>query len=268
MFKLSIIIRKDVVYMKKLVSIIMPAYNARDTIEESVESVLAQSYDNWELLIVNDCSTDDTADIMSRYANHDSRIKLINQEKNGGVAAARNTAIEASKGDYIAFLDSDDLWDPKKLEKQVTFMNGSKYAMSCTGYEVIDVNSISLGKLVIPPNSISFKNLLKGSRIGCLTVMINLDVVLKRDIFMKDTGHEDYITWLNVANEYGDIGCIKEVLAQYRVFEGSLSGNKWKAINWQYKIYRDEFGFGLIRSFYYMGNYGINSFVKYRRKKY
>lgn len=251
--------------MQQLVSVIMPAYNAEKTIKESIDSVLSQTYDNWELLVINDKSKDNTLSMIKEYVKEDNRIKLIDLEVNQGVAGARNNGLSKAKGRFLAFLDSDDIWSPDKLEKQVRFMCDKKSHMSCTSYEVIDADSNRLNKLMNPQSKISYKTLLKGSRVGCLTVMVDLDEVDKKDLEMKKMGHEDYVTWLNIAKKYGDIDGLPINLAKYRVFEGSLSGNKKKAIMWQYKIYRDNENLSLPYSIYNMSHYAFNAVFKYTK---
>lgn len=251
--------------MNDLVSIVMPAYNASKTIVESIESVISQDYKNWELLVVDDCSSDNTAEIILSYSKQDQRIKYFKTPVNSRVAGARNLALDNVQGNYVAFLDSDDVWTRKKLSIQISEMKKRNSHMSCTSYEVIDIDSNRLGKLMVPPKNLSFKELLKGSKIGCLTVLVDVEKVDIKDLYMRNIGHEDYVTWLNIAKKYGPIHGVTDNLAKYRVFEGSLSGNKKRAIAWQFNIYREEFNLGVLQSLYYLGHYGINSFTKYTK---
>lgn len=248
--------------MNEKISIIMPAYNAEKLIKKSIDSVLNQTYQNWELIVVDDSSKDSTREIVSNYVEMDERIKLIGLKENKGVANARNTAIQASEGRYIAYLDSDDIWHVSKLQTQLTEMLREHAYFSCCSYQLIDENDSFLNKGVYVKGRISHKRLLKGSKVGCLTVMIDGSKVSKDDLMMKKIGHEDYECWLRLTKKYGDIHCIGDILADYRVFKGSLSGNKQRAIKWQYKIYRDSMGLSIFKSFYLMFLYAINALTK------
>ena len=182
-------------YVDDLVSIITPAYNAASYIVETIESVLAQTYPNWEMLIVNDCSQDNTAEIVQSYAAKDKRIKLINLKQNSGAAAARNTAIKNAKGRYIVFLDSDDLWKKEKLQKQIEFMQKNGYAFTFTSYEHFKEAKENIQSKIQIPKSLNHKQALKGNKIGCLTVMLDRKQI--QNIHFTNDKHEDYILWLN-----------------------------------------------------------------------
>lgn len=247
-----------------LVSIVMPAYNAEKTISQSIESVLGQIYQNWELLIVNDCSTDNTESIVVSYLQ-DSRIKLINNERNTGVAQSRNTAIESSIGRYIAFLDSDDMWTNTKLISQIEFMVKNDYYFTCTSYEVIDEQGGMTNKYLSVPTVITYESMLRGSKIGCLTVMIDTSVTGKFN--MPSIKHEDYVTWLNLIKKFGPAHGLNKMYAYYRVFDGSLSSNKLQTSKWQYQIYREYYGYSFIRSAHYFINYAINGLFKYNKMR-
>lgn len=242
--------------MEPLVSVVMPAYNAKN-IEESIQSVLEQSYSNYELLIIDDCSTDNTIDRIEGFK--DERIMLTRLKKNGGVANARNLAIKKAKGTYIAFLDADDIWYPKKLEKQISFMEKKEVLFSYSGYrpfQIVNSNK-KIGKIRKTRHSESFESMLKKNGIGCLTVIINSAILKKYE--MKQIGHEDYVLWLDILlNENIIAHNTGEVLAEYRVDSNSLSGNKLKAAKWQWLIYREIFDFNLVKSFYYFAHYTYN----------
>ena len=186
-------------YVDGLVSIITPAYNAADYIVETIESVLAQTYTSWEMLIVNDCSQDNTAEIVQSYAAKDKRIKLISLQQNSGAAAARNTAIQNAKGRYIAFLDSDDLWKKEKLQKQIEFMQQNGYAFTYTSYEHFKEVKENIQNQVQIPKSLNYKQALKGNKIGCLTVMLDRKQIA--NIHFTTQKHEDYILWLNILKQ-------------------------------------------------------------------
>ena len=252
-------------YIDGLVSIITPAYNAAEYIVETIESVLAQTYPNWEMLIVNDCSKDNTAAIVQSYATKDKRIKLINLKQNSGAAVARNTAIQNAKGRYIAFLDSDDLWKKDKLQKQLSFMQRNRYAFTFHNYimcnDGIDKEN---GKIIKVSTQIDYKKLLKGNNTGgCLAVCIDRKVVI--EIFMPNERHEDYICWLDILKEYQIKGYgINEVLGYYRVGKVSVSSNKLKSALWTWNVYRDSQKLSLLKSIYYMWFYCLNGIRKHR----
>ena len=212
-------------YIDDLVSIITPAYNAAAYIAETIESVLAQTYPNWEMLIVNDCSKDNTAEIVQSYAKKDKRIKLINLKQNSGAAVARNTAIQNAKGRYIAFLDSDDLWKKEKLQKQIQFMQKNGYAFTYTSYEHFKETKENVHNQVQVPKNLNYNQALKGNQIGCLTVMLDRKQI--QNIHFTTQKHEDYILWLNILKQGITAYGMQESLALYRTGNNkSISGNK------------------------------------------
>ena len=243
-----------------LVSIITPAYNCSETIRETIESVLSQTWNNWEMIIVNDCSTDNTVDIVNEYVKKDSRIKLINFQKNSGSAAARNTAIRQSNGRYIALLDSDDLWKSEKLKKQVAFMQENNIAFSFTSYDVFKKISDRERRVFVAPKKITYNQYLKNSIIGCLTVMIDKEMV--PDFHMEEGYLEDVLTWMYYLKKgivaYG----IDEILASYRVSENSKSGKKIKNAQRFYQCLKEQEGIGLIRRIYSQIGYMFHALKK------
>lgn len=223
--------------MNDLVSIIMPSYNTGNFIMESIKSVLNQSYQNWELIIIDDCSTDETDSIIKTLT--DSRIKYIKNEKNLGAAISRNKALKIATGKWIAFLDSDDLWTSDKLEKQLYFMKKIKCFFSYTCYEEINEKGNSSGKIVSGPKKITKHKMYNYCWPGCLTVMYNVDVI--GTIQIKDIKkNNDYALWLKIC-EKADCYLCPMVLAQYRKGRtGSISTQKYKTlIKWHYKLWRD-----------------------------
>lgn len=246
----------------EMVSIIMPVYNGERYIGTSIESVLSQTYLNWELLIINDNSNDKTKQIVKGYQKKDSRIKIYNLKTNNGVANARNIGIENSRGKYIAFLDSDDIWLSEKLEKQIQFMKENNYKFTFHLYRHFKDEKVS-NKLIKAPYKLSYNDALKGNVIGCLTVCIDAESVKK--VIMPLARHEDYITWLNVLREnnicaYG----LQEDLARYRIGDkGSVSGNKLKSALWTWQVYRESQKLNLLKSIYYFTNYFKNGIQKY-----
>ena len=249
-------------YEDGLVSIITPAYNAVAYIAETIESVLAQTYTNWEMLIVNDCSKDNTAEIVESYAKKDKRIKLINLKQNSGAAAARNTAIQNAKGRYIAFLDSDDLWKKEKLQKQIEFMQQNGYAFTCTSYEHFKDAKENIQNQVQIPNSLNYQQALKGNQIGCLTVMLDRKQI--QNIHFTKDKHEDYILWLNILKQGITAYGIQESFALYRTGNSkSISSNKLQSALWTWKVYRESQKLSVVKSMYYMLFYLVNGVRKH-----
>lgn len=223
--------------MNDLVSIIMPSYNTGRFIKETIESVLAQSYPTWELIIVDDCSTDDTDDVVSQYLA-DERIHYIKNDTNSGAAVSRNRALREAKGKWIAFLDSDDLWEPDKLQKQISFMRDNGYHFSYTNYIEIDEESNANGKSVTGPKRISKHGMYNYCWMGCLTVMYDADTVgLIQIADIKK--NNDYAMWLKVCKK-ANCYLLNETLARYRKRSGSISNHGYmKLIKWHYKLYRE-----------------------------
>ncbi len=221
------------------VSIITPVYNGKKYIEETMKSVQNQTYTNWEMLIIDDKSTDNTRDIVIQAKGDDDRIKLISLEKNGGVANARNEGVKQATGDFIAYLDADDLWYPDKLEKQVAFMNDNNYAFSCVSYEVIDENSEKCGKKVYMKDKLSYKGYLMNNLLQTVGIMVDITKVPRERLKMPPISRtEDTTAWLSVLKTGNDCYGIKEILAQYRRAGGSLSGNKGEGAKSIWELYR------------------------------
>jgi teichuronic acid biosynthesis glycosyltransferase TuaG len=221
---------------KDLVSIIMPAYNCEQVISQTIESVLAQSYTNWELIIVDDGSTDRTLAIIQTYANQDARIKLHKQQVNGGAAHARNTAIDLASGRYLAFLDSDDLWVANKIEKQITFMQNHDYSFTCTSYMKIDEQGNSLNRTIHVAPIRDYEGVLKTCP-GNSTVIYDAHVLGKFKM-PNLKNRQDYVMWLNVVKKAQFLYGIDETLGSHRIRKGSLSNKKLRLLGYHWKIYR------------------------------
>ena len=222
--------------MNDLVSIISPSYNCERFIGKTIDSVLAQTYENWELIIVDDCSTDNTDAVVAKY--NDKRIKYLKNEKNSGAAVSRNKALREAKGRWVAFLDSDDLWLPEKLEKQIHFMESNGYHFSYTNYEEIDEDGHKLGVKVTGPKVISETGMFNYCWPGCLTVMYDrkkIGLIQIEDIKKNN----DYAMWLKICKK---TRCylLDEVLAEYRRGRrGSISTHGYKElIKWHYRLFR------------------------------
>lgn len=246
---------------KGLVSIIMPAYNSALYISEAIESIQNQTYQNWELIIVDDCSTDSTYSISKKYSDKDNRIKIVCQSSNKGVVQSRNLAIKISKGQYIAFLDADDRWKKYKLEKQIKFMQENEYAFTFTAYEYIGRYFKKEKKIVNAINYQDYNSGLKNTIIGCLTVIV--DRMKTGEFYMPNLKHgEDHFTWLllmkNGFYAYG----LNECLAEYRISDNSLSSNKLKALAYQWSNYRNIANLPLCTCIYYFTCYVFNAIFK------
>ena len=236
-----------------LVSVIMPAYNAEKTILNSISSVLSQSYEHWELIVIDDCSTDKTLDIVNGVS--DGRVKVVVNRVNSGVAKSRNTGISIAKGQYIAFLDSDDLWYTNKLEKQVEAIKKSKLACSHGQYDFIDDDGCYLGKKVKVKGIVEISDMRRYNQIGNLTGMYDCWQLGK--IYQEKTGHEDYYMWCKVLTKTKSIG-INETIASYRITQNSLSSNKFRCILWHYKALKASHKLNIFSRAYYMMHYIMN----------
>ena len=224
---------------EELISIIVPVYNAEKFLDNTVETVQGQNYSNWELLLVDDCSKDNSVSIIEKYSSLDKRIKLIKNECNIGAALTRNKGIEKAKGRFICFLDADDMWTDKKLKKQVIFMRKNKCAFSFTSYQFADKNCIPNGAVVNVPKTITYKQALKNTTIWTSTVMFDMKRIKKEEIYMPNIKSEDTATWWKVLREGRIAYGIQDVMSYYRRTSNSLSANKIEAIKRIWRLYRD-----------------------------
>ncbi len=244
------------------VSIIMPLYNAAPYVEAAIVSVLAQTYPHWQLIIVDDGSKDKSIAVVENFLQ-DSRIRLLKNIKNSGAVVSRNRAIEAATGDIMAFLDSDDVWYPSKLEKQMAeYERHPQTAIVFSNYEQMDAQGKGLGKVITSPTSVDYSTLLKSNCIGCLTATYNKILLGKR--YFLQQGHEDYILWLSILKQGYIATNVGDCLAKYRITTHSLSANKIKAAGWQWRIYRQVEKLSLFKSVYCFGCYVIAGLKKHR----
>ncbi|MCU8073645.1 glycosyltransferase family 2 protein [Shewanella sp. SM29] len=243
-----------------LVSIIMPSYNSANTIVESIESVLSQTYQNWELLITDDVSVDATKEIVSGYCVKDERIKLFQLEENSGAGASRNNSIRHSTGDYIAFLDSDDLWLSNKLSIQITFMEKNNVLLSYSAYQKFSSNGD--GGIITPPNMTTYEQLLTGNVIGCLTAIYNAKVLGKRYMPLIRK-RQDMGLWLSILKDIDTAYGMSNVLAKYRIDTG-MTQNKMSILKWQWSFYRDVVGLNILKTIKCFGIYAYKGFLKNR----
>ena len=245
---------------KEKVSIIVPMYNAEKFIRKTIESVLSQTYENWEMLIMNDVSTDNSLAVVNEYAKKDDRIMVVNTEKNMGVVKGRNHLIDLANGKYIAFLDADDYWHSQKLEKQIQFMKEKNAGISCTEYTRVKENGEKINEVVIK-SEISYTDMLKNNYLGCLTVMYDVEKVGKR-YFKELEKNEDYVLWLEIVKDVKTIFGLKENLAYYRVLDNSRSSNKVKTAKVRWEIYRKVEKLSLLKSIYYFLHYAVRAVLK------
>ena len=252
--------------MNSLVSIIMPAHNADDTIEYAINSVLNQTYTDWELLIINDCSTDKTVLIVEQYMSKDSRIKLFHTDRSlGKPFYPRNIGIAKARGRFIAFLDSDDAWFPSKLMVQIPLFDNDKVGIVFSNYEKVssaEMSSVVHSKrYVIGPQEVVFDTALYGNPIGNLTAIY--DVLKVNKIYYIDAGHEDYILWLTILKQGVIAKNTNTVEARYRISETSVSANKMQAAKWTWRIYRNILELTFIESCWCYLHYIFNGIFKY-----
>ena len=234
---------------KDLVSVIMPSYNCGRFVEETIRSVQAQTYKNWEILFVDDCSSDDTMEKVLAMKAADSRIKVFQNSKNSGAAISRNRALREAQGEWIAFLDSDDLWFPEKLERQIRFMKENDYHFSYTARNVVDENSKEIGRIATGPKHITERRMFWYCWVGCLSVMYDaktVGVVQIADLKKNN----DYAIWLKAIKK-ADCYYLDEILATYRVRKGSIShDSKLKLVKWHYLLFKDGENMNAIHACY------------------
>lgn len=247
--------------MHPKVSIITPIYNSEDFLSLAIESVLAQSFESWEMLLIDDGSTDNSKKIAKDFSQRDRRIRLIENEKNIGVSATRNKGIDQATGDWIAFLDSDDLWGPKKLEAQIDFANRNMASFIFGSYLIMTEEGEVLSTFECALRE-DYKSLLRGSSIGCLTVMIKREV-LKKHRF-KECMHEDFALWLEILrSERIEAFGLQEVIASYRLRPLSRSANKIECARAQWNIYRRVEKLGFMESGYLFLLYARKGILKH-----
>ena len=240
---------------KDLVSIIMPTYNCGGYIERTIDSILNQTYNNWELIIVDDCSTDDTENVVKKYKK-DKRIKYIKLNKNSGAAVARTESMKEARGNYMAFLDSDDLWYPDKLEKQLNFMKENNYDFTCTAYEQIDENDNLLNKTIKTKKKADYNRILLDCPVGNSTVMYNVDSLGKFEVPNIRKRNDDAL-WLQIIKKAKYIYGYDEILMKYRVRSNSISSNKLSLVKYHWQLYREIEHLSVIRSIFHICYWGI-----------
>lgn len=236
---------------EKLVSVITPTYNCAKFIARTIDSVIAQTYGNWEMIIVDDRSSDNTKEIVEEYIKNDSRIKYHLLEANSGAAVARTTAMKLAQGAYIAFLDSDDVWMPDKLERQVKWMQENNYAFSCTAYEQIDEDDNLLGKTIKTVEKTDYNRLLLDCPVGNSTVVYDVEKMGKFEVPNIRKRNDDAL-WLKMLKKEKYIYGMPDVLMQYRIRKNSISSNKFKLIKYHWILYRKIEHLSVVRSAFHI----------------
>ena len=242
-----------------LVSIVMPAFNSEEFICDAVDSVLAQTYENWELIIVDDCSTDNTRKVLKKFNSY-GNIKVITCRQNGGAAKARNRGITEARGAFLCFIDADDLWEPDKLRRQLGFMKKNDAAFSFASYVFADANGVPNDKIVHVPATITYKQALKNTTIWTSTVMLDMTKLSKKDVEMPDVRRgQDTATWWKVLKKVGKAYGLDEIMAIYRRSDGSLSSNKITALKRTWNLYRNVEHLNVFRSSFCFVFYCLNA---------
>ena len=244
-----------------LVSIIVPCYNMEKYIADTMMSVKRQTFPNWELLVVDDVSTDKTVTIIESYGKEDSRIHWFVKEKHTGIAASRNQAIGVAKGRFFAFLDADDVWHLEKLERQLEFMLEHKVGFSYSSYDLIDETGKPLEKVIKTAGTLTYNDFLRNTIIGCSTVMIDTDIVGRVTVPDFRTS-EDTATWLDILKQGFKAYAIEESLTSYRIREKSASSNKWRAATDLWKVYRNHEKMSFFKTAYFFFCYAFNAVKK------
>lgn len=245
-----------------LVSIITPAYNNSEFIKQTIESVQKQTYKNWEMIVVDDCSTDRTPELIKKISQKDDRIKYIKLKKNSGAAIARNRALRESRGRFIAYLDADDLWKKNKIQNQIDFMLSHNYAFACSNYEKIDINNKILKQVKIP-KEINYKLFLRNTIIQTVGVMIDTKKTGKELLTMPNVyGKEDAATWCQLLKSGFNCYGVPEFLSYYRVVPKSLSSNKIKSIKRTWFLYRKVERLSFMNACFCFLGYAINAVRK------
>jgi len=249
--------------MNELISVVMPLYNCEKYLEESINSVLEQTYQNWELILVDDCSKDNSGSIAVTYEKKDKRVTYYKLEKNSGAAVARNFGIQKANGKILSFLDSDDLWKADKLEKEYHFMKQNDASIVFAAYDLIDEAGNALNKIVHVPKKINYKEHLYNHIIWTSTIMIDIGKLGKFEMPKLRAG-QDVATWLLLLKKCDYAYGFDEVLASYRQVQGSISNNWKRRISRTWKIYRESEGFSVPVSAYY---YILHALVTLKKRK-
>ncbi len=229
----------------------MPTYNASRFLAGSVESVLNQTYTNIELIVTDDCSTDDTVSILRKYEKKDSRVKVFLQNENLGAGPARNVCIKNASGRYIAFCDSDDRWFPDKLEKQIRFLQQTHCRLTYSSYILCDSNDKEKGIFIVP-DRITYRGMLRDDKIGCLTAIYDAKALGRKFYLPNLRKRQDWALFIMILRQCRVAKGIKEPLAYYRLRTDSISGNKFKLIKYNARVYREVLGYSVVMSYLFL----------------
>ena len=249
---------------KPLVSVIIPAYNCARWIQGAVDSALKQAVP-LEVLVINDCSKEDLDQAMEGYKD-DPRVHYIHNTVNLGVAGTRNRGVQRAKGEYVAFLDADDLWREGKLKKQYQLLRNTGRVLCASGRELMTPEGQLTGKVFTVRERIRYKDLLRGNTIACSSVMMKTEVARQFPMHHDKDSHEDYIMWLEILDRYREVCAINEPLLVYRLSNTGKSGSKWQSAAMTFRVYR-YMGFGWGKSFLCFGSYALHGIWKYFIKK-
>lgn len=250
-----------------MVSIIMPAYQAERYIEEAIQSVLSQTCSDWELIIIDDCSGDGTAQIIKNYIKKNPKIHYYRNEVNLGAAETRNFGVSVAAGEWIAYLDSDDCWHPEKLERQLETAEKTKAELLFTGSSFINEESQPLDSYFPAPETVGYQELLKQNVISCSSVLLRRELAEAYPMKCASLLHEDFAVWLQILRDKGICAFgVNEPLLIYRIHTNSKSGNKWKAAKMTFRVYR-YLGLSYVSSVYYWMFYLVRSVRKYEKLK-
>lgn len=244
-----------------LVSVIMPCYNMEKYISEAIMSVHQQTYPHWELLIVDDASTDGTVETVKRIAERDEKIHFIEKTAHSGIADTRNQCIQMAQGMFLAFLDADDIWHPEKLEKQLGFMMERNVGFTYSAYDWIDEDGKPLNKCIHTIGNLDYEAYLRNTIIGCSTVVVNKTII--GDVVVPNfRTSEDSATWLDILKKGHLAYAIEAPLVSYRIRRKSASSNKLKASADLWKVYRTHENLPFFKALYYFGCYAFNAIKK------
>lgn len=247
-----------------VISVVMPAYNMERFVEQAIRSVIAQTFSDWELIVVDDCSNDGTWAILERLAAEDGRILTVRNEANVGAAMTRNRAFDLCRGSYVALLDSDDIWYPEKLERQMELARKTDADIIYCSYGIVDQNGEKICDDFIVPGSVSFDAFLTRAVISCSTALLKRGII-ETYRFGTKYYHEDLVFWCQILRDGHKARGVSDVLAEYRVIEGSRASNKGKSAMFRWQVYRELLGFSTVKSVKLMCQYAFLGFKKYRK---
>ena len=256
--------------INSLVSIITPCYNSEKYISETIKSVINQTYKYWEMIIIDDLSTDNSVNIIKRYLDNDKRIVLIKSKENRGPGYCRNLGIKKAKGQYHAFIDSDDIWHKNKLDVQISYMKKKNIQFSFMSYNFIDEKGVEQNILPFHvANKVNYTDILKTNHIGCLTAMYDIKKISSSKIFMSEIrSRQDLSLWLRILKKIDYAYGINQVHASYRLRRKSISSNKLRAIYYQWLLYRNIEKFSFSKSIYFLIFYLYFGIIKYFKQKF